>query len=68
MWSHLFKLVPTLRENVNFVMSDYEKAAMTAAQRSFENVRLHGCWFHYCQVTERSIIFTLLFFILNSIV
>ena len=37
MWDHLFKLVPTLRENVTFVMSDHDKAAMTAAQRSCEN-------------------------------
>jgi hypothetical protein len=31
------------------VMTDYEVALMTAAEKQFPGASIVGCWFHYCQ-------------------
>jgi len=43
-------LAPGLNENLNIIMADYEKAAITAMNQQFPAASIHGCWFHYSQV------------------
>lgn len=50
MWDKVVELAPGLEQNLKFIMSDYEKAAMSTINQRFPTASLHGCWFHYSQV------------------
>jgi len=47
-WNKIIDLV--LQQNLKFIMSDYEIAAMKVINEPFPAVEAHGCWFHYNQV------------------
>lgn len=32
------------------IITDYERALMTAVKSIFPESKLRGCWFHFCQV------------------
>lgn len=49
-WRKLKELRPDSLQQVQSVMSDYERAVMTIAREIFPNSRLTGCWFHFNQV------------------
>jgi len=49
-WNKIIDLVSMLRQNLKFIMSDYEMAAMKIINEQFPAVKAHGCWFHYNQV------------------
>lgn len=49
-WNKIVELVPILQQNVKFIMSDYETAAMNVITEQFPAAEAHGCWFHYNQV------------------
>ncbi|XP_076546602.1 uncharacterized protein LOC143305731 [Osmia lignaria lignaria] len=49
----IFNLILKLPNNINFIMSDYEIAAVKAVCKFFPNAHIHGCWFHYCQTVLR---------------
>lgn len=46
------ELAPALKQNVTFVMSDYEIAAMKVINELFPAAEGHGCWFHFNQVFQ----------------
>lgn len=50
MWEKIVSLVPDLSKNLKFIMTDYEKAAITIMHQQFPAASIHGCWFHYSQV------------------
>jgi len=50
MWEKIVSLVPDLSKNLKFIMTDYEKAAITIMNQQFPAASIHGCWFHYSQV------------------
>ncbi|XP_076301759.1 uncharacterized protein LOC143219766 [Lasioglossum baleicum] len=52
-WKQIFTLIPELPNNIRFIMSDYEAAAVTTLNELFPNAHIHGCWFHYCQAILR---------------
>ncbi|XP_011696249.1 PREDICTED: uncharacterized protein LOC105454956 [Wasmannia auropunctata] len=52
-WNKIIELVPMLQQNLKFIMSDYEKAAMKVIKEKFPNAEAHGCWFHYNQALLR---------------
>lgn len=49
-WNKIIELAPMLQQNVKFIMSDYEMAAMKVVNEQFPAAEAHGCWFHYNQV------------------
>ncbi|XP_011859287.1 PREDICTED: baculoviral IAP repeat-containing protein 3-like [Vollenhovia emeryi] len=53
MWEKIVSLAPGLSENLKFIMSDYEKAAITVMNEQFPVASIHGCWFHYSQALYR---------------
>ncbi|XP_011696429.1 PREDICTED: uncharacterized protein LOC105455076 [Wasmannia auropunctata] len=53
MWEKIISLAPGLNKNLKFIMSDYEKAAISAMNQKFPAVAIHGCWFHYSQALVR---------------
>ncbi|XP_071568435.1 uncharacterized protein [Temnothorax nylanderi] len=52
-WEKIIELVPTLQQNLKFIMSDYEAAAMKAINKQFPTAEAHGCWFHFNQALLR---------------
>ncbi|XP_070519757.1 uncharacterized protein [Cardiocondyla obscurior] len=52
-WNKIMKLAPTLKQNVKFIMTDYEIAAMNVLSEQFPAAEAHGCWFHYNQALLR---------------
>ncbi|XP_076301536.1 LOW QUALITY PROTEIN: uncharacterized protein LOC143219411 [Lasioglossum baleicum] len=52
-WEKIIYLIPELPNNVKFIMSDYETAAVNTLSRLFPKADIHGCWFHYCQAVLR---------------
>lgn len=57
-WKRIKELAPNLEKNLEFIMSDYEVAAMSSMNENFPQSKIHGCWFHFNQVY-------LIFFLLN---
>jgi len=49
-WQKVKELHPNALQEVQLIMSDYERAAMTIAREIFPNSRITGCWFHFNQV------------------
>lgn len=43
--------VPELRNNLERIHLDYERAAMKAVRDVLPNVEIAGCFFHYVQVS-----------------
>ncbi|XP_024891324.1 uncharacterized protein LOC112467093, partial [Temnothorax curvispinosus] len=52
-WRKIKELRPNALQRVQLVVSDYERAAMTAAREIFSEARLTGCWFHFNQAVLR---------------
>ncbi|XP_070168539.1 uncharacterized protein [Polyergus mexicanus] len=52
-WNKIIELVPMLQQNLKFIMSDYEMAAMKVMNEQFPAAEAHGCWFHYNQALLR---------------
>ncbi|KYN02586.1 hypothetical protein ALC62_06586 [Cyphomyrmex costatus] len=52
-WKKIMELVPMLQQNLKFLMSDYEVAAMKVISEEFPKAEAHGCWFHYNQALLR---------------
>jgi len=46
-WQKVKELRPNALEEVQLIMSDYERAAMTIAREIFPNSQIIGCWFHF---------------------
>jgi hypothetical protein len=49
-WSKVIEFIPGLQANIEFIMTDYEWAAIKAMEKYFPNAMIHGCWFHFNQV------------------
>ncbi|EZA56119.1 hypothetical protein X777_03728, partial [Ooceraea biroi] len=49
-WKRIVELVPMLQQNLKFIMSDYEIAAMKVINEQFPAAEARGCWFHFNQV------------------
>ncbi|XP_011865849.1 PREDICTED: uncharacterized protein LOC105560929, partial [Vollenhovia emeryi] len=49
LWDKIMQLVPQLEQNINFVMSDFEMAAVKSLSTKFPRANLTGCWFHFNQ-------------------
>lgn len=45
----IVRLIPEYE--IQEVLTDYENALKTALRNVFPNIILHGCWFHYKQVS-----------------
>ncbi|XP_071575450.1 uncharacterized protein [Temnothorax nylanderi] len=52
-WNRIIELAPVLQQNLKFIMSDYEMAAMKVINEQFPTAEIHGCWFHYNQALLR---------------
>lgn len=50
LWDKIIQLVPQLEQNINFIMSDFEMAAVKSLNTKFPRANLTGCWFHFNQV------------------
>lgn len=50
LWNKIIQLIPQLEQNVNFIMSDFEMAAVKSLSTKFPRANLTGCWFHFNQV------------------
>lgn len=46
-WNKIIKLMAMLQQNVKFIMSKYEMAAMKVINEQFSAAEAYGCWFHY---------------------
>lgn len=53
LWDKIKQLVPQLEQNVEFIMSDYEMAAIKSLSNKFPKAKLSGCWFHFNQAVLR---------------
>lgn len=61
LWDKIMQLIPQLEENIKFIMSDFEMAAVKSLSQKFPRAKLSGCWFHFNQVFNHlSIIFNVL--------
>ncbi|XP_077257727.1 uncharacterized protein LOC143894922 [Temnothorax americanus] len=49
-WKKIVELMLNNKNNIKFLMSDYETAAMKAMSEQFPTAEAHGCWFHFNQV------------------
>lgn len=49
-WKKIMELVPMLQQNLKFIMSDYEVAAVKMINEFFPATKAHGCWFHFNQI------------------
>lgn len=56
LWEKIIQMVPQLKENVKFIMSDFEMAAVKSLSTKFPRAKLTGCWFHFNQVYEKIIV------------
>lgn len=50
MWDFLLSITPQLRNHLQVVISDFERAILTATRRVFPQIRMRGCWFHFARV------------------
>ncbi|XP_070518816.1 uncharacterized protein [Cardiocondyla obscurior] len=50
LWNKIVQLAPQLEQNVKFIMSDFETAAVQSLSKKFPTANLTGCWFHFNQV------------------
>lgn len=50
LWDKITQLVPQLKQNIKFIMSDFEMAAVKSLNKKFPRANLTGCWFHFNQV------------------
>ena len=41
-----------MRQNIQLIVSDFERAQITSARNKFLNARISGCLFHYEQVKK----------------
>lgn len=47
------KKCPKLQENKNLIiLTDYERATIKSLRLNFPAAQIHGCYFHYCQVSS----------------
>ncbi|TGZ46497.1 Uncharacterized protein DBV15_11691, partial [Temnothorax longispinosus] len=53
LWDKITQLVPQLEQNIKFIMSDFETAAVKSLNKKFPNANLTGCWFHFNQAVLR---------------
>ncbi|XP_018301775.1 uncharacterized protein [Mycetomoellerius zeteki] len=53
LWEKIIQMVPQLKENVKFIMSDFEMAAVKSLSTKFPRAKLTGCWFHFNQAVLR---------------
>ncbi|RLU19834.1 hypothetical protein DMN91_008393 [Ooceraea biroi] len=54
-WKRIVELVPMLQQNLKFIMSDYEIAAMKVINEQFPAAEARGCWFHFNQRIQRKV-------------
>lgn len=59
-WKKIKELAPDLQKNLQFIMSDYEAAAISSMNNNFPQSKIHGCWFHFNQVY-------LIFYVFNKL-
>ncbi|XP_029678569.1 uncharacterized protein LOC115244778 isoform X1 [Formica exsecta] len=52
-WEKIIEIAPDLKNNVRFIMGDYERATNNALHKCFPETSLKGCWFHYNQAVLR---------------
>ncbi|XP_070158933.1 uncharacterized protein [Polyergus mexicanus] len=50
LWNKITQLIPQLEQNIKFVMSDFEMAAVKSLNKKFPRANLTGCWFHFNQM------------------
>jgi len=50
LWNKITQLAPQLEQNIKFIMSDFEIAAVKSLNKKFPSANLTGCWFHFNQV------------------
>lgn len=50
LWNKITQLIPQLKENITFIMSDFEIAAVKSLTTQFPKAKITGCWFHFNQV------------------
>lgn len=50
LWDKIIQIVPQLEQNIKFIMSDFETAAVKSLNKKFPRANLTGCWFHFNQV------------------
>ncbi|XP_018362805.1 PREDICTED: uncharacterized protein LOC108760978, partial [Trachymyrmex cornetzi] len=48
-----YNFITQLKENVKFIMSDFEMAAVKSLSTKFPRAKLTGCWFHFNQAVLR---------------
>ncbi|XP_077256446.1 uncharacterized protein LOC143894176 isoform X1 [Temnothorax americanus] len=53
LWDKIIELVPQLKQNIKFIMSDFEMAAVKSLNKNFTTAKLTGCWFHFNQAVLR---------------
>lgn len=53
LWDKITQLVPQLEQNIKFIMSDFEMAAVKSLNKKFPRANLTGCWFHFNQAVLR---------------
>ncbi|XP_070168069.1 uncharacterized protein [Polyergus mexicanus] len=53
LWNKITQLIPQLEQNIKFVMSDFEMAAVKSLNKKFPRANLTGCWFHFNQAVLR---------------
>ncbi|XP_070167590.1 uncharacterized protein [Polyergus mexicanus] len=53
LWNKITQLIPQLEQNIKFVMSDFELAAVKSLNKKFPRANLTGCWFHFNQAVLR---------------
>ncbi|XP_071634796.1 uncharacterized protein [Temnothorax longispinosus] len=53
LWDKIIELVPQLKQNIKFIMSDFEMAAVKSLNKNFTTAKLTGCWFYFNQAVLR---------------
>ncbi|GAB1867329.1 hypothetical protein CAJAP_08408 [Camponotus japonicus] len=48
-WKKIKELAPDFQKNLQFIMTDYEAAAILSMNENFPQSKIHGCWFHFNQ-------------------
>ncbi|GAB1867300.1 MULE transposase domain-containing protein [Camponotus japonicus] len=52
-WKKIKELAPDFQKNLQFIMTDYEAAAILSMNENFPQSKIHGCWFHFNQAILR---------------
>lgn len=50
LWDKITQFAPQFEQNIKFIMSDFEMAAVKSLNKKFPTANLTGCWFHFNQV------------------